>query len=128
MNSKQKKRAYDLLDETVAHYTLKNRCLDSQSNRCIYIPTNNKSEGCAIGRKLPKRYKKEILKRSLNIGVGVRLLFKKLGTPKVFSGIDGRVLEGIQGLHDSSLCWTSEGLSDWGKKKYLEIKSTIQDS
>ena len=48
-----KERRIVFLNDTVAHYNLKNRSV-GKSGKCVYCPEDSNSEGCAIGRHLPR--------------------------------------------------------------------------
>lgn len=112
------------LEETVNHYNSNNRS-EGLVGSCTYIPLEGvQSEGCAIGRKLPKSYKKKI-NRDDPSGVnftGVETLFTTLGTPKYFKGIPFRFLNEIQELHDGEWNWDENGLREDSRKVGYIIK------
>lgn len=100
------------LEETVNHYNSNNRSAGSAGG-CAYIPLEGvQSEGCAIGRKLPKSYKKKINRdgpSGFNFG-NVGVLFIALGTPRYFKGMPLAFLERVQLLHDGDSNWNIFGL------------------
>ena len=125
MNSNQKQRMIDFLEETIEHYNINNR--STKGGTCVYKPpTGSLSEGCAIGRKLPKSYKKRLNK--VNNTLGVKNLFMELGTPKFFSGMDIDILCQIQILHDCSSYWDEEGFIERFRHKVDDIKEQIQNN
>lgn len=124
MEDKVKRRMIGFLDETVNHYNLNNRSYFGGS--CSYIPLDEScSEGCAIGRKLPKTYKKKLINTIFNYGYGVSWLFEKFGVPKYFKEMPIEFLTSVQCLHDEPTHWTNEGLSDLGVSFYEKIKTNF---
>ena len=148
-----KNRMRTLLNEVVEHYNSANR--NQTDFGCIYAPTET-SEGCAIGRKLPKRHMKiakkcdELFNQSeeehSNIvdlingyyglevdisGIGVGSLFKlfkelRVGIPKVFRGLPQTFLSQLQSLHDCKDYWDTFGLSEEGQNKVKIIKERFE--
>lgn len=113
IKSSVKKRMHKLLQETIEHYNSNNRS-STNNGLCVYIPDGGvKSEGCAIGRKLPKKYKSLIIKEELNTW-DVKTLFSSLGRPKIFENIPIQFLTEIQLLHDTPEYWNEKGLSKKG--------------
>ncbi len=124
MEDKVKRRMIGFLDDTVNHYNLNNRSYFGGS--CSYIPLDEScSEGCAIGRKLPKTYKKKLIDSSYNITASVSGLFEYFGVPKYFKGMPVSFLRQVQVLHDEPTHWTSEGLSELGVSYYEKIKTNF---
>ena len=111
-----KQRMLDILNETAQHYNSNNR--SNQNGKCTYIPLDpTKSEGCAIGRKLPKTSLALIVEENCN-DKGIEVLLSKeipLGT--TFEGMSGNFLRRLQRLHDLDENWTDGGLSPQGKLK-----------
>lgn len=115
-----------MLEDMVNHYNSSNR--SQEDCICRYIPLDKtKSEGCAIGRLLPKSYKKRVLTQKLN-SQSVKVLFGYLGVPKKFKGIDKVFLRHMQILHDESENWDDNGLSPLGHENYLLIKKQVQNN
>lgn len=120
-------RMIALVEETAAHYNILNRSFET--GVCKYSCSDpNRSEGCAIGRKLSKKVKKWLLetmcderKIILNqaswprvVGIAKRDGLKV--TPQVFKNLSMSFLCELQSLHDQSDNWDKLGLSKTGKK------------
>ena len=124
MNKIQKQRAVEILDNTTNYFNLDNRCVVGSS--CKYLKTNkvkNETEGCAIGRLLPIKYKLKIKKTDFT--GDVKSLFDKFGIPKIFLGININILIKIQSLHDNMGYWNKKGLTIYGKEQMRIIKELI---
>jgi hypothetical protein len=106
-----KERMHTFLQETVDHYTSKNRA-HSLSLGCCYIMEGN--EGCAIGRKLDDDYKIQIRNEGLNSVTTVVDLFESLGTPEYFKDIPTNFLYHVQLLHDNKDYWDKDGINITG--------------
>jgi hypothetical protein len=137
---KTKERMSALLDGTVEHFNMENRCLDGQ--KCFYIPPDDTSTGCAIGRHLPVRHKKlagELddafnnpvkLRRLLGgnpANTNVKYLFdlfekRGLNVPLVFKGMTVNFLMKIQQLHDDPSHWNTDGISECGERVVKKLK------
>jgi len=130
----KKERMLKLLDDTVAHFNSGNRCFSKDRGKCLYVPVNDSSQGCAIGRLLPAKHKKFITDNDAE-DVGVAGLFCSFDTaglniPKVFAGLSVgmglRFLASLQDLHDSGEYWCSTGLTESGRQTYKEIKEYFE--
>jgi len=125
----------EFLNDMVAYYSF-----DSQNRRCIsaygqcrYNPKTlalEKSEGCAIGRKLSKEVSNEmddIGEDSIDEFMLGGYFREKLSSKAIEEldkleklGVD--FLGSIQTLHDIDRYWSHHGLSEEGIKKVKEIK------
>ena len=121
MNRRQRKRALAYLKETAEHYNSGNRSvMKSSGGLCLYVPDSPNSEGCAVGRKLPKWMKKKIMGTSKN-SAGVGRLFAIMGRPRFFKGMNIRFIKDVQILHDDWNNWNPKGLSEWGEIEVADI-------
>lgn len=121
----------ELLNETIAHYTSKNRSVLTKtfenidgvvlpSGRCLYFPPNENSEGCAIGRKIED---KELCKKldTGNYGsVSQTKTFNEL--PESLRVLGQSFLGAVQSLHDGEGFWNEGGLSYKGEEMATIIK------
>ena len=111
-----KQRMLDILNETAQHYNSNNR--SNQDGRCTYIPTDpTKSEGCAIGRKLPKTSKALIAEKGFNGFCVDALIACDIPLGETFEGMSVEFLNRLQSFHDADENWTNEGLSPIGKRE-----------
>ena len=118
---KTKEEKIALINETVAYYSEDplRRCF-YESGECFYSGTNNKnatSEGCAIGRLIPKELAEELDKEFFyDIGnSGVKEIFDRLPIDLQAYGV--KFLSELQGLHDNPEYWREHGLSDEGAER-----------
>lgn len=114
-----------LLEETAAHYNSTNRAVKEGTSNCQYSPTAT-SEGCAIGRKLPKE-----LAHFLDV-TPVSFSGKSVNSQEVFDlmpeelkRLGKRFLRELQSLHDRISNWNNLGLSELGKTRVLRMKALI---
>lgn len=125
-NSKIKRRMLIFLDETIQHYNRDNRSFNNFL--CSYIPDDpSTSEGCAIGRKLSKSYKKKMMASEKFSEINIRdvnRLFYELHTPRYFKGMPLSFLKQVQGLHDDDNFWCRNGLTDDGEEFCRKLKTT----
>ncbi len=97
------------LDETVAHFNINNRATENEWS-CEYKHKYN--GGCAIGRKVSAE-----LADKLSGPVG--LCFKLL--PMDLQELTQQFLAQVQRLHDRSVFWNENGLSEEGKLRYADV-------
>lgn len=111
VSKRVKDRMQVFLEETVKHYNLGNRSL--WNDVCAYVPEDcGKSEGCAIGRKLPKSYRKKLMSDQFSKynHASIVELFDNMGIPKYFKGMPIDFLTFVQILHDDEREWGENGL------------------
>lgn len=111
----------DFLNETTAHYTLKNRGYNG--DHCEYSPIIGISEGCAIGRKIADKKLCSDLdsgKFDCCFGVSSNSVFAVI--PKELQELGQDFLAEIQSLHDDVRYWDETGLNEVGKNKVQSIK------
>lgn len=119
MNLQQKQ--LEFLNDTIKYYSVnpqQRRCISG--NACKYSPASlsiTTSEGCAIGRKLPKEL---AIKLDKEYSSGVSLIFNIL--PKDMQELGKMFLVSVQNLHDDSDYWTKNGLSKLGLDHVEKIK------
>lgn len=113
------------LEDMIEYYSkdpVSRRCINDENNSCFYSPTTvskeGLSEGCAIGRKLPKEVAERIDSIGCTVGV-VDLDEEDLGN--LFS-LGTLFLSACQDLHDSNSYWNAEGLTVEGKSTLANIK------
>jgi len=115
------KRRLALIEETITHYTLKNRgeIKTSIGSKCIYSPTPT-SEGCAIGRLIAD---KEVCK-AMDVLAGC------VNDPKLESLLPTEIKElgvdfllALQRLHDGEDNWSDNGLTLSGISTVNSIKN-----
>ena len=126
-----------LLKETIDYYSIdpnNRRSLDTEMNpglhlddaNCIYSP-HGKSQGCAIGRLIPKALANSFDSRTESIeefGTPiVKDIFNELPTQLQELGIN--YLTNLQILHDSPFHWNEEGLTDRGEEFVEEFRQKI---
>lgn len=123
MKTKEQKLA--LLDETAAAYTSATRCT-THSGSCQYFIEGK--IGCAIGRLI----KDKELCRGLDNG-DYAGGYTSVANSDVFSLLPAdlkdygqQLLVSLQNLHDDEPNWDTDGLSDAGKIKVLNIRSEIE--
>lgn len=131
MNTTLNEKRLALLEETAAHYNSDNRCESGTS--CVYSPTTvgleGKTEGCAIGRKLPKELAikfDEISKNNDDMGgvISHHSLFDLL--PNELKDLGADFLTDLQQLHDLTWNWDATGLSSSGLEDVNNIKAKIK--
>lgn len=125
MTLKEKQLAF--LNETIAHYNSKNRCVDLKLG-CVYAPTQT-SAGCAIGRHLPLELAQgfdQLAKDNqgcpdgIGWGVSADRIYSKL--PESLKELGMTFLARMQSLHDNENNWDSDGLNaPYGKQNVAEI-------
>lgn len=120
MNAIQKKQLA-FLNETIAFYNSSNRCV--LDNICRYAPLTAQTPGCAIGRTLKPKLKKELDLLSDN-GESFLTVFKLLPNRLKILGKD--FLGKVQNLHDSKRNWDENGLSEFGQREATYIKSLFE--
>ena len=116
MNELQVKQL-SLLNDTIAYFNLFNLCMDD--GRCQYSPIKGRSEGCAIGRKLPLELAQKLDKEFTfspyeNNSICDREVFNLM--PDELKELGQSFLAKLQSLHDDKSNWNEDGLSGWGKK------------
>lgn len=128
----------EILESTILYYGVNpdtRRCIDD--NQCMYSPTSiqkDTSEGCAIGRLIPRRLADEIDKFGttsiFNIMTSDKLQVIRKKLPKwmldIWSNLpsESNFLMRVQNLHDASKNWTAKGISGSGCE---EIDKIITD-
>lgn len=122
-----------VLEDTVKYYSkapVSRRCRNSKG--CRYTgeaAERPKSEGCAVGRIMPKALAVKLDKIG-GTSVSSVFFFHERGEIKLSKKIldlGVSFLSHLQALHDAASCWTSRGLSDYGKRKVECIKASISD-
>ena len=106
------------LEETCSYYNSTTRNTNDKGY-CKYYPAHDKTEGCAIGRKIAdKDLCKKLDSISFN-GIFRDEIFNKL--PYNLKELGKNFLDYIQNLHDKPLNWDENGLSEEG----IKIKTLI---
>lgn len=125
---KTKEEKIQLLNETVAYYSenTARRCVIRQ-NMCYYYGGSNKhtkSDGCAIGRLIPKELAKALDKEYVNdiLCSGVDYNFDRM--PIEVQAYGKKFLTRLQNLHDYSIYWFKDGLSSEG---HLQVENLIEE-
>ncbi len=122
-----------ILEETVLYYSenTKRRCLhhDEDKTICFYYGANNvnaESDGCAIGRLLPKELADKFDREySFNNKKGsVIKLFDLLPLELQEYGLP--FLSQLQSFHDKNYYWTDNGLSAFGEALVERFKIEIE--
>ncbi len=111
----------EFLDNTVAHYTSKNRCVN-EDGLCVYASTST-SEGCAIGRWMNPEIAKEIDKGAATVDISIKAVIEKYPgcLPEFMNRYPVDFLMRVQRLHDASDYWNEQGLSGKGHREYNTI-------
>ena len=111
----------EFLDNTVAHYTSKNRCVN-EDGLCVYASTST-SEGCAIGRWMNPEIAKEIDKGAATVDINIREVIKEYPgcLPEFMNRYSVDFLMAVQRLHDDCEYWDERGLSQSGQREYNTI-------
>lgn len=116
----------ELLEETISHYNLGNRC--AVNGKCRYSPVTlgliGVSEGCAIGRKLSPAVARELDVSFNGVDIGNEELRKEL--PEWMLNLDFRFLNDLQHLHDVDCFWGEKGLNEDGEREVDGIKERIK--
>ena len=116
-----------LLEETVAYYsenTLRRCVID---RHCMYsgkLITLTESDGCAVGRLLPK----ELAEKFDELGGGIIAKYFDL-LPKKIKGYTLNFLRTLQRLHDNPIYWndSGSGLTKLGKNYFEIFKNEINN-
>lgn len=123
-NVKQKR--LELLEETVAYYSenpSERRCI--KDGACKYSPKTlglEKSEGCAIGRKLNPEKALEIDRQwHKDMPSDVEAIFPQL--PNELQKLGITFLLDLQGFHDMSIYWSEKSITESGKQEVERIKA-----
>lgn len=125
MNKTIQQKRLEFLEEMVEYYSenTNRRCV-SESGNCYYNPVaakkQNISEGCAIGRKIPRELQEELDKLG---GVSNNEVFEKL--PVELQKLSQNFLTKIQNLHDYSINWNKLGISERGVEEVNDIKAVF---
>lgn len=106
-------RRLAFLEDTVKHFNINNR--GYKPDACLY------AEGCAIGRHLTERNAKTLDKWPDLID-NILKDYRAKYIPKWMRELGADFLRQVQRLHDTSGNWDDDGLTDWGKKEYAQIK------
>lgn len=133
MSEKIKERQLEILEDTVKYYSedVLRRCVDN--DECRYSPESlniqDISEGCAIGRLLPREICNKL--DDLDPNLSARSLFDterypNLGIPQDILDLRKGFLTDLQALHDLNHHWDENGLSEKGKKLVSIIKQRIE--
>lgn len=110
----KKRRA--VLNDTIAHFNLKNRCVNRYGDCRYIVVEKDKVRGCAIGRLIKD---KELCKRLDKRGP-VSEVFRFL--PQFLKDLGERFLTVVQRLHDDEQNWREDGLSERGRDKAKAIR------
>jgi hypothetical protein len=117
-----------LLEETITHYNSTNRATDPIKQNCLYTTSDGKH--CAIGRVMDPKFRNFLLERNYNMSIynviqhifweGNRLIepYQKFLSEEIFL----EFIQHLQGLHDVSLMWNEQGLTDAGVERVKFIK------
>lgn len=121
-----KQRQIKFLNDTVAHYRLSNRSVSSGGTRCLYLAKDDNTEGCAIGRHLPKELALRMDDRQFgNPGVwNNEALFNEL--PVWMKEMGMKFLSEVQNLHDLEENWSDDGISEAGLL-YVKILKEVHE-
>ena len=114
-----KQKQLEFLEDTVSYFaanpTLRRNIADGA---CRYYPIWEGSEGCAIGRHLPRELAKWLDDKWG--GCCIYLISEFL--PEELKALEIVFLQRVQDLHDGDENWFSEGLTYVGKNKVKQIK------
>lgn len=116
-----KKRQRDFLSETVNHFNNKNRSViygKHGDKKCLYVPIEGKSDGCAIGRHIAD--KKLCEKLDIEGEIGDSNAFCML--PDNLQELGEDFLSEVQTLHDTDINWNDNGISTLGQYQADSIK------
>lgn len=134
MSEKLKKRQLEILEDTVKYYSenVLRRCVEDGA--CRYSPESlniqDISEGCAIGRLLPRDLCNKL--DELDSDLSVRYFFHKsdrypnLEIPQDILVLGKDFLIALQTLHDMDCYWDENGLSERGESFVGEIQQKIK--
>lgn len=111
---------HEIIDEVADFYNNKNRSIDG--NQCLYIGPDGKQ--CAFARMC---INPENLPEQLNARVILEDHGQVVLRPE-YRGYHPQFYRDIQSLHDNSLNWTDDGLSECGKDivNALKIKYPLE--
>lgn len=112
------KKRLKFLNETIKHFNSTNRAM-TPFGRCLYVPIEGVSEGCAIGRHI--KNKALCFKLDGIGGVGKFEVFVVL--PKKLKDLGQDFLAEVQRLHDNKSNWDENGLTHYGNTKVEIIKT-----
>lgn len=101
------------LDDTVKHFNSNNRGVDVINDTCSY------TEGCAIGRHLPKELCIRFDSDPNDQCVYSPNIFNEL--PDWMKELTSSFLSAIQNFHDDKTCWNEKGLTEYGFDVYHSI-------
>lgn len=121
--SELKRKQLAFLNETIEHFNSSNRCVDPSGFGCRYEPIEGKSEGCAIGRKIPLELAKKLDTYTVS-SVYQQDVFDQL--PSELQSLGRPFLKDIQTLHDNSAWWVMTGISEEGQQRVTEIKKAYE--
>ncbi len=125
-NQKHFRSKTALLLDTLNYYSedySNRRCIDKNGN-CCYFPTTPFSEGCAIGRVIPKALAKQLSIENDNIRSIIQE--KRFNLPKWLINMGEDFLFNLQWLHDRKSNWNDKGLSCNGVDQLKKIIDTYQ--
>ncbi len=117
--------AIEIIEETAAAYTSKNRAI-APSGNCVYLAENGNK--CAVGRCLNPSGLKFAMELREETGVGelaeyaadAGLSFDDLLEEK-YKGHGEEFFAALQSFHDHDKFWSDSGLSYWGQLKKQEL-------
>ena len=119
-----KQRRLVILEDTVNHYTLKNRAKDGNhlfGFLCVYSPVEGISEGCAIGRMIAD---KDVCRKMDEIKACIDEKILREFIPQEVLELGITFLADLQQLHDKQIYWQNTGLTkegvEWVEKLKIE--------
>ena len=118
------KTCTEIIDETIAAYTLNNRGVDKSGN-CRYIVPDT-GVCCAVGRccEAPQAewYGSFAMLRPRQFDNTFTPEQREEQFKPEYRGHSAFFWMDLQGLHDEALNWTSDGLSEEGKQRVDELR------
>jgi len=129
MTTLQKKQLA-LLNETVAYYSEDvNRRCKNVTKGCAYDPATvgkeGISEGCAVGRLLSPRMKKQFDEKLVSNGIGMSVSTAWNRLPKRIQVYGEGFLSALQCLHDADVFWIITGFHEAREKEVEHIKNAF---
>lgn len=109
---------HEIIDEVASFYNNKNRSVASQeSSYCLYNGPDGKK--CAFARMC-------INPGNLLENINARVILEEQGQGILkpeYRGYHPQFYRDVQSLHDNSINWTDDGLSENGKNKVIVLKT-----
>lgn len=122
MENNKKLTYEELLKETIVFYSedVSRRGIDSNTGQCVYLDKTTGNQ-CAVGRCINHDLRKEY-EGDLDLMLeSTETTFEELLLPKYRHLTDLYFWNLLQGFHDNSDNWNTNGLTESGEKKYLYL-------